>query len=161
MKRILTVVALALVAGLTACSLVGDQTYSSHGMNITMGRGFKETSQVAYTVTWEGSDSMVIALKEEVATLEPLGVTMDSPISDYLELVKANAMLDSPIATAGDLTYFTYEKTVENQDFYYLAVGLKAPDAFWLVQFAGLQSNKDKLTERFLGWAGTITFDDV
>jgi hypothetical protein len=112
-------------------------------------------------VTWESSDSLVIALTEEVDTLEPLGITMDSPVSDYLALVQTNSMLDSPLQTEGDLTYFTYEKTVDNQDFYYLAVGLKAPDAFWLVQFAGLQSEQDKLTERFLGWAGTITFDDV
>jgi hypothetical protein len=160
MRKLALVLVASLLAGLAGCSLGGDQTYTSNGLSITMPKGFAEKQQATYTIDWESSDSLVLALKEDFAMLESAGISPDDlDEAGYLEIVKTANGLDATVQTSGDITYLTFENTANGKEFFYLGVGMKGADAFWFIQFACEVQDQDKFTPLFLAWAGTITFD--
>ena len=57
------------------------------------------------------------------------------------------------------LTYFEYEKEVSGKNYKYFACAFKADDAYWLIHFYCETKNYDDLSETFVKWAKTVTFD--
>lgn len=155
-KSILTLVAI-LTLGATGCNLFNKQeTYSAHGMSITMDAGFQEKNLLSATYYLEKDDAIMIATKEEFQTLLPSTMTLES----YTKLVLQNNLLNRIINTREnkDYLYFDYTKTVSGNSFYYIATTHKTDDSFWLIQFCCDKDNKDEFLGKFLEWADTITF---
>lgn len=160
-KNIKLLVLVLLVVVIAGCSLLKDKTktYTQNGISVTMNDGFtlKELDNV--TVYLEGEDAIFTALKENFTTLEPLGITSESNLQNYAKAVIEANSLTSSIKEKDGVTYFTYTKEVNNNNFYYLATVYKSKDAFWLINFACEAKNKDTFEPRFIEWAKTVTFE--
>lgn len=134
------------------------QKYSDSGFTITLPKGFYKKELASVTVYYESEYAILTALKESYTNLEPLGINNDSSLEDYAKAVLSNNQQDSELKKSddGNFVYFTYEKEVSDKDFYYMAAIFKAEDAFWLVNFACEEDNKDTYSKEFIKWAESI-----
>lgn len=146
------------VCGFSACA--SEKTFEKAGMKITLTTDFYEKELASQTAYYESSSVIVTALKEEFSLMTGLST---STVSEYTDMVLTNNRLSASKLTreGKEYMYFTYEKTVSGKNFYYLATTHKSGDAFWLIQFACVASDKDEYSTQFLEWADTITFDSV
>lgn len=154
------IAAVVLAVSLAGCFGGSPKTFEKSGMSITLTTAFTEKSIVSQTAYYESRDSIVTVLKEEFSNLNG-GNGSSWTVSKYTDVVLGNnGMSTSAKETreGKDYLYFTFEKTVTGREFYYLATTHKGTDAFWLIQFACLASEKDTMTEKFLGWADSVTF---
>lgn len=154
------IAALALAAAcltLVGCFGGKPKTFTKAGMSITLTTQFSEQEIVTQTAYYVSRDSLATALKEEFSIVSGLE---DYTLAEYTDLVLANNKFNSEVNSREGKSYlwFTYEKAVNGKDFYYLATTFKSTDAFWLIQFACATSDKEEFTEKFLGWADSVTF---
>lgn len=161
MKKALKTFILLFVAiitlGASGCSCFNRQeTYSKYGMSITMDKGFVEKSIVTATYYLESTDAIMLATKEEFQSLIPSTMSLESYTDLVLDTNDLTADVDD--RETKDYLYFSYKKTVNGKDFYYFATTHKTDDAFWLVQFACVEDDKDEFQNKFFTWADTITF---
>lgn len=161
MKKYLKYFSLLLVGVLlTGCAFLEDEkTYEVNGIKITMANDMVEKDLVSQTAYLEGDEVIFTALKESFTDLSQVGITEESTLKDYANLILTGNKLDSKvIEDANNVTYFTYEKEISGKDFYYLASVYKANDAFWLVNFACEKKNVNEYKDKFLKWASTVEF---
>ncbi len=146
---------LAVCIAFSGC--VSEKKFEKAGMSITLTSAFHEKELAAYTSYYESADALVLTLKEEFSLLSGME---NKSVSQYTDMVLENNKFSAEKLTREGKAYmyFTYEKTVNGKDFYYLATTHKSSDAFWLIQFACVKEDKEKLTEDFLGWADTVVF---
>ncbi|MGL5514158.1 MAG: hypothetical protein ACRDBM_13105 [Sporomusa sp.] len=161
MKKIVTVVSVFLMLAclvLTGCSTQDQaQTFEKDGMTITLTDQFTEKDYASYTVCYESSESLVVALKESFTLFEQVGVSTDISLVEYGELVMSSNNFEATIEETENITYFTYEKQVNGEDYTYMATLHRGADAYWLIQFACETKNFEKLQSQFIDWAKTIT----
>ena len=164
MKRKLRVFVIGILSLLVCLGLlVGcskEKTFEKYSMHITLTSDFYEKDYISLTAYYESRNALVTVLKEDVSSLEG---AEDYTLSQYTNLVlKANKLSADVLNREGkEYQYFTYEKSVSGQQFFYLATTHKSAGEFWLIQFACVASKKDAYTEKFLGWADTIAFYEV
>ena len=135
------------------------KTYSDNGFSITLPSDFYKKDLASVTAYYESEYAIVTALKESFTTLEAVGLDSKSTIEDYANAVIANnkqADAKLEMSEDGKFAYFIYEKEVSGKDFYYTAIVYKAEDAFWLVNFACEDKNKETYSEKFIDWAKTV-----
>ena len=158
MKKKIVAVVLLLCAALlvlTAC-FGADKDFSVAGMTITLTSQFTEKDMMGQTKYYQSLRAVVTVLKEG---FEDLGGAQDWTLTKYTQAVLKANNLKSGI-TEGEKYYsFTYEKSLNGQDYYYFATTHKASDAFWLIQFGCLKSEKDKYQPKFEKWADSVTFE--
>ena len=70
--------------------------------------------------------------------------------------IQLNADFEQGVGKWDKFAYFVYEKEVSGKEFYCTAVVYKADDAFWLVNFACEDKNKEEYSEKFIDWASTV-----
>lgn len=165
MKKKFTLLMLGVVSliiavfSIAGCGLfdASPKDFEKAGMKITLTDDFYEKSMLSQTAYYESQKAIVVALKEEFTMADGLSEwTLDHYTSVTMSGNKLQAETHQRFEK--DYMYFSYEKSVSGKDFYYLATTHKSGDAFWLIQFACEQSDKDKYTEQFLTWADSITF---
>ena len=162
MKRFFKFTSLLLVIFLICgCSLFEEKTkeYSLKGLHVTMGEGMKEEKNDSFTSYLEGKHYIFTSLKETFESLKVVNLTEESKVSDYAKLVIENNKLDKKLIEKDGLTYFKYDSTIEGTKYFYMAFTFKSKDAFWLINFACLDSEKDSYESKFIKWAKTIKFD--
>lgn len=161
MKKRISIFAAVLASLICLCAVAGctisPKTFEKAGMQITLTTAFYEKEMVSQTAYYESRTAVVVALKEEFSSLPGAS---DYTLSDYTDLVISGNRISAETHTreGKGYEYFTYEKTVSGNDYFYLATTHKTDDAFWLIQFGCFTKNKDNKTETFLEWADTITF---
>ncbi len=126
-------------------------------MRTTLTTAFQEKDVLSQTVCYESRSEIVTALKESFSLMPGFG---RYTIEDYTNLILKNNKLFSTTYTRDgkDYMFFTYEKTVNDKQIYYVATTHKSSDAFWLIQFACNASEKTERVTKFLAYADTITF---
>lgn len=166
--RILSfVLSLTMIFTLCACGKKTDdpakavtkEFTSSAGFKITLPEDYTEKTDVS-TVTcyFEGKDGVVTALKEEKSVLQT-AAEEELTLEKYAELVlKANNLDTAAAADNEGNTFFTYEKTVDGNEFFYYGVVKESDDAFWLFNFACLKSARAQFEPVFPTWAASIKF---
>lgn len=161
MKRKFKALVVGMVSVLACLGLLAgcasDKTFETSGMQITLTSAFYEKEYVSMTAYYESRDAIVTVLKEEFGLVDGFG---NYTLSQYTDTVLSANNLSASVQTreGKEYQYFTYERSASGKNFYYLATTHKSSDAFWLIQFACVVSDKDKYTDKFLGWADTITF---
>lgn len=133
--------------------------YSDNGFSITLPSDFYKKDLASVTVYYESKYAIVTALKESFDTLEAADLNSKSTLEDYAKAVVANNKQDDvklEMSEDGKFIYFIYEKEVSGKDFYYTAAVYKSEDAFWLVNFACEDKNKETYSEKFIDWAKTV-----
>lgn len=162
MKRKLNALTTGIIS-LIACLLLfigctpSPKTFEKAGMQITLTGSFYEKDIASMTAYYESRTSIVTALKEEFTLADGFE---NYTLSQYSGLVlKGNKLTATVHEREGkEYQYFSYEKSVNGKEFYYLATTHKASDAFWLIQFGCVVSDKDKFENVFFDWADTVTF---
>lgn len=146
-----------------ACSTNAEKTFTCDaGLTIKLTNAFKEKEVVSQTYYLESRNIIFLATKEEYTLLESNSFMNDPSTKtkeDYAELIKTANNITAQVTSdsENDLVYFSYEKSVSGNTYYYFAVIEKGTDAFWLCQFACLSRNKDSMQSKFIEYAKTIT----
>lgn len=155
-KRSLIALLLCAVMLLTCACEFGKakpKTFTAAGMTIELTEDFTEKDMLGFTAVYQSDDVLVFALKEE---FDILGDGMN--VDEYAQLVLDANKMDADIQHEGGHTYFTFEKTVSGKDMTYTAVLYKGEDAYWMIQFACLTSDYDKLNDTIFGYADSVEF---
>ncbi len=162
MKKLASVILLiAIIASvLVSCSGASEKTFTSEGLTITLTSSFKEASGTGYTVAFDSKDVAVFALKEPFSALAGLE---NYTLAEYTEIVRQNNSDKdnlTAIKTADALTWFeyTFNNTEVNKTYHYISYTFKANDAFWLVQFATVDSDIEALRPNIVTWAKSVSF---
>lgn len=138
---------------------VEAKTFSSNGLQITLTDQFSETDAQNYTFCYESKNVIVFALREDFNLLDGFE---NYTLEQYGELVLKNNNIDSSVKLENDngLTYFQYSYKVPtlNTSYHYYTVLYKAPDAFWMVQFATLDKDFEQYQQTIIDWAKSVEF---
>lgn len=142
-----------------SASGVEAKTFSSNGLQITLTNQFTKTDVQNYTFCYESKNAIVFALKEDFDLVDGFeNYTLDQ----YGELVLQNNNFASDVELEHDngLTYFEYSYSAPamKATYHYFTVLYKAPDAFWMVQFATLEKNFDQYQQDIIDWAKSVEF---
>ena len=151
------------VAGFFVTSGIMDtvkpETFSSGGMQITLTSEFEETDMAGFTVCYDSRTAAVFALKESFTLMPGFG---DYTLTEYGQLVLDANGFDSTVKlqTTDGLTWFDYvAEGNDGNDYYYFCVVYKSNDAFWLVQFTTPDGKAETMTDTFVQWAKSVTFE--
>ncbi len=103
---------------------------------------------------------LVVVQRESFEALAEHGLTADSSLSDYAEVViRANALTDVTVTSEEGVTYFKYENTGDGKRFAYLATLHKSETAFWLIQFAVAADDYEETAPTFFDYARSVRFE--
>lgn len=158
MKKLKTKLMLVLaIFGLffvTGCDDLNTQKFEEKDFSITLSTGFYKKDYVGFNYYYESPKAIVTVLKEELNTLAVLDFDENTPLEEYGKAVlKTNMLKEDSLKTREDYMYFTYQKEVSGKDYYYMGIVKKGDDAFWLINFACLQKDKDTMIDTFHEWA--------
>ena len=163
MTKILRNIILSLVAVFTfavaGCSCFNfTETYSGHGMSITMAKGFEETRYIGYDYVLQKDDAMMLAVKE---SFEGNFNATTWTLEDYTDAIQDENLTNHPthVRENEGYIYYTYTASAEGNTYFYLITTHQSSDAFWLIQFFCFIEDKDSYEEKFLTWADSVTFD--
>ncbi len=154
-KRLFRIFSLLLVLFLiVGCS--STKVFEEKDFKITLPNSFKKGDLESVNYYYESNDALVTALKESFEDLSTLGISKDSTIEDYVKLIIESNEKDDHYELKDNYAYFEYEATVEDNDFYYIAVTYKGKDAFWLVNFMCTKEDKSYYKKKFFEWADSV-----
>lgn len=133
------------------------QTFTAEGMQITLTDSFSREDFEGYTACYSSKNAAVFTLKESFTLMEGLE---NYTLEDYGQLVlDSNGLTDFELQTIEGVTFFEYEATgSDNNEYYYFSTVHKAPDAFWLVQFAVPVKDAEDQMGNLLTWAKSVSF---
>ena len=136
----------------------GPKTFTAEGMTITLTGEFEKESYEGFTVCYESYDVAVFVLEEPFTLMEGLE---DYTKAEYGELVVWNNGLESSdLKEENGVLYFDYTAAGDDgENYYYCATIHKGPDAFWLIQFATMESQAEEYLPQILEWAASVTFE--
>lgn len=154
-KRLFRIFSLFLVLLLiVGCS--NTKVFEEKDFKITLSNSFKKGELESVTYYYESDEALVTALKESFEDLSIVGISKDSTIEDYVKLIIESNEKDDQYKIKDKYAYFEYEATVDESDFYYVAVTYKGKDAFWLVNFMCTKEDKNNYKNKFLDWADSV-----
>ena len=167
MKKLLalTLSLLTLAAGLTACKEeYKTKTYEKDDFSIVMSDNFHENTtdfRDDFTYYFESAMSMAAVIKEEFSLFEEAGYTPEAiTLTQYAELVILTGGLEeSKVKEEDGLTYFTYLYEDAGITYYYMVFVYKGSDAFWTVNLACVEGQKEDFIPRFKEWAASVQVD--
>lgn len=134
--------------------------YTVDNMTITMTKGFEALEVEGYTGSFYCNEVVMSTIQEKFADYEYYFPDIaDWSVEEYADLsVSANGNYE--LKKNGDIPYFEFTSPNEltKEDYYYMASMYKAPDAFWIVQFAVPESEMNEYQPIFLDWAKSVKF---
>lgn len=158
-KLMMTATILALALSLSACFEPKAKTFSSSGFTVTLNDSFHEKEYISFNLYLESRDILFTGLMEN-------GAGVVSTLTAYTNMVISNNSLSNVTVNneTGDdgiaFKHFIYEKTVSGKDFTYLGVTKAGSGTkFYLFNFACESKNYEKLQNKMLGFAKTITVE--
>ena len=159
-KKLLRLTAMLLVMALLLCACgEEDKNFSSNGLSMKLPGNYKALSKedaAAFTFGMGNDESIIMGLKEEKTTfVEIYGVC--PTLEGYTDLVILNNGIDVEVANESGIPTFTFISNVDGIDYKYVAAAFEGRDAFWLLQFACVESKFDSLYETFIRYLTTVT----
>lgn len=151
--------ALILTLSLTCCGGSSFKTYDmGGGVSIDMDSGMSKDQAEGYTYYYHNNYSGALVLKESFSDFTAAGIDVTTySLEDYAELIRVtNDMKDGFKKDVNGNLVMTYALTVNSQEFFYYVTVREGSDAFWLINFFCLNSQKDKYQPRFEAWNNTI-----
>lgn len=163
MKKILCLIGVLIVAFLLTFTITLDfinvskkEVFKENDLQITLTSDFHISNLEGASAYFESNNAIVVAYEESLEDLKDLGINKNSSLEDYAKIIlKANES-DSKLQKDGNLIYYEYESTVENDLFYYLVTVVKNDDSFWVINFASPKSKKSMYKPAFIKWAKSI-----
>lgn len=149
---------LCIVMLLCACG-TKDKNFSSNGLSMKLPGNYKTLNKedaAALTFGMGNDESIIMGLKEEKTTfVEIYGVC--PTLEGYTDLVILNNGMDVTVTHESGIPTFTFISNVSGTNYKYMAATFEGKDAFWLLQFACVESKFDSLYETFIRYLTTVT----
>ena len=127
-------------------------------MTIELTNDFYEKQHISYTTYYESKDELVVCLRE------PFTLIPDSKYWSRTEYanacIRANSLTGiTPTMSENDkYAYFKFDRSLNGQNYTYLAACFKAEEAFWLIQFATYAHEYSKHENDFFKYADSVFF---
>ena len=150
---------------LLACLLIcascsaKEKVFSKGGMSITLTDAFQEGKYYGLTAYYESEDNTVSAMREDFSVLQEAGVSTELTLEEYAQTFLEENKLTAEIKTEDGITYFTYEKNIDDIDYLYFESVYRTDSSYWLFQFVCEKKSYSKFSGLFLQWAKSIRFD--
>lgn len=128
------------------------KTFTKSGMSIELTEAFVEKEHVSYTSCYSSKDLAVFTLKEDFSLFGGNKYTL----KEYAALVITNNKITATVMEKDGLTYFTFLNNVSGKDMTYYAFVYEASNAFWLIQFACMTGDVDKMEPVIFDYAKTV-----
>lgn len=132
---------------------------SGNGLSITLTTEFTQNTNSQFALEASSNTAFFAATKDEFSIFPQLDLDPDMmTLDDYAQLCITANGLQSTVNhnTELGITYFVYDKTIQNNHFFYYATVQKGTDAFWLNQFGCFYSARNNMTSKFETWASSI-----
>ena len=147
-----------IVSGLHSAKAAAPKTFTAEEMSITLTKEFSETDAGDFTAVFESNEAVVLAVKEPFSLGEGFG---DLTLDEYVDIaISSNGIKNAEKKDLGGVPGFTYtyDNPNNNESYKYYVYTYKLGDAFWMIQFASLEKDAEKLAPQFAEWAKTISF---
>ena len=148
------------------CACKGEEVpkrFTEHGCTITLTNYYKYKSSDVYDFCYEGDERIVLGKKETFTALSKVGISSGSSLVEYANKVISNNQLGVKAEKIGGLVTFSYTRDVETSMVFtaahkitYLAVVYKTGDGFWLIQFACVKDQAEKLEKDIFAYAASV-----
>ena len=166
--KLMMVFVLALIfgtIGFAGCGAkpVKEETFeSTWGLSITLNSKFYRTTS-SFSMCLTDDNVVFMANREKKSSFVILGYDADMSLEEYAQLcIESNGLTcDIEHDLENDFVYFEYTNVSQGAEYYYFAVAKKGEYAYWLCQFACLNREKAKYQNKMVGWATTITINDL
>ena len=127
------------------------KTFTEGDFQITLTDAFEPTEEAGLYAAYQAKSAMVFTVREEKAYFG------DISLEEYSELVlEANGKINIQVNREEGFLWFEYTDTPDEQEIYYFVVCCQSGDAFWIVNFATPESNREEYRDTFLDWAKSI-----
>jgi len=140
------------------CSCGPEATYETpyeftyEGLTLTLTTDFKmKNPPDAFTGYYESEKVIVMTLFESLDQLAGAGYDNVKTLVEYTKVVAGEFEVKSD--EESEMMYFTFERSADMKDYYYLAATKKTDDGFWLIQYACRAKDKELFADMFLEWA--------
>ena len=160
MKRLISVfLAAVLLLSLAGCSRT--KSYTCQELTMEIPSSFQdhsgEESTQKYTFTVSDDDLVIFGLREAFTDFPDGG---PKTLEEYSQLILTANDTQSQLQSreGKQYVYFTFEKTLNNKQYRYIAAMFQAKDAFWLVQTSTYASKFNE--ETCLRYLDTISFSE-
>lgn len=147
MKKIIRIMALALVLLTLAGCAGGTKSFTCRDLTMTVPSNMRDVSGqsdfAAYTFTLDSSKLAIFALQERY---DEYPVLEEYDLQGYAELViQANGLDCVPAARSGqDYLYFTYTYQADGTEYKYLTATYQSGEGFWMVQISAPTAQYDE-----------------
>lgn len=151
---------LCLMGALLFCSACApkEKIFTKSGMSITLTDAFTEGKFYSMTAYYESEDNTVSAIREPFSVLEENGVSTDLTLEEYAKTFIEDNEIGSEVFTEDGLTYFTYEKTIDDVCYLYFETVFRSEDSYWLFQFTCPKDAYGEMKTEFVKWAKSVRF---
>ncbi len=157
MKKTISVfLCVIFILSLTACSSDGNRVFGGDGFSITLPSDFKKTEN-GEASEWhaENGKCVVSVVEDKFSDLENEAITEESSVYDYLsEIINKNNI--NTELSGSETTSFSYDISIDGNDYRIFCYAFKGSDAFWIFSFASEKDNFDSLIGKFAEWTATV-----
>ena len=158
-RKSLVIMILAVLIGLGVgfwMNMPKEKTFSNNGIEITLTSDFEKEDFSGFDAGYISDDVMVLLLKEHFSMLEG---SKNMSVDEYAQLVNENNGNKGTVKKENGVVYFEYSAVSDGKKYHYVVTMHKGPDAFWLVQFCTLETDKDTFRDRIFKWAASVDFE--
>ncbi len=159
-RKGLAILIVALIFGIILGLALGDveepKTFTDDGMQITLTSNFYEFDEEGFDICYASKEVVLFAIKDEFTALEGLE---NWTKEEYAKIIIQDNKLDCEPIVNGEQVFFTYKVTNDsNEVCKYIAYIYKTDDAFWFIQFGGLEEDIIENSDIISQWESTIEF---
>ncbi|MCM1271979.1 MAG: hypothetical protein NC225_06360 [Clostridium sp.] len=157
-QHMILFVLLICMAGLLCACGHQPKNFTELNLTITLTDAFHVEKNNSFDIYIESDDVVFSAVQETTHELEYAGYEIQS-LRDYCdEIISLNSASKDSLKTRNNYYYFTNTRTVDKAKYTYVHCMFQQGDSFWICEFACKSKNFNRLEEKILSWADSITF---
>lgn len=144
------------VAAVFAIIEAQEKTFEADDMSITLTQGFNEQHLTGYDGVFASKNVDVFILKDSISD----GEDADMSPTEYAEyIIQKNRFENCDVIDGDGAPYFVFKGYAGGKEYRYYAYTFKSDGAYWLMQFAVMESQADSYADDIAKWAGSVVFN--
>lgn len=161
-SRLMLYLAVLLVLGLAvgvltfggSCRTAEPRSFTAGGFSITLTDAFEEGGHEGFHAAYVSPASLVYVVREEATPDDPL------TLKEYAQrLQETNSDGTLEMQEQDGFVFFEFTAQTESQNVYMLIACYQSQDAYWAVNMATPEENKEDFRQLFLSWAASVRID--
>ncbi|MDE6024913.1 MAG: hypothetical protein K2G45_05605 [Lachnospiraceae bacterium] len=134
------------------------KNFTELNLTITLTDAFRVQKNNSFDIYIASDDVVFSAVQETAQELEYAGYEIQS-LKDYCdEILTLNQTSKDALKSRNNYYYFTNTRTVDKAKYSYVHCMFEHGDSFWICEFACKSKNFNRLEDKILSWADSITF---